>query len=231
MAYNLSNGRILEDPRFLLCKELLHIPFPPDRLPPFSPTISRYMDVTRRANSLKELLSTGVAFQGRKARINTTSVLADVMAGPKKAWIGAVEGMADEKYPSWRTLFHQTGRRLPLEMRKQLEPPSAWQAQRHVFIKALLDWLEATSSPELVAQLSTNLDAVLEFTIFVAREFLLRNYSPEKHQSDVFDQFQLQYLAMDRFVIVSGDPDLTNRTQRSPQATRIMSFEKFLGTL
>jgi hypothetical protein len=51
----------------------------------------------------------------------------------------------------------------------------------------LLDWLGATTFPELVAQMSTRLDAVLEFTIFVAREFLLRNYSLEKHQSDVFD--------------------------------------------
>jgi hypothetical protein len=72
---------------------------------------------------------------------------------------------------------------------------------------------------------------VLEFTVFVAREFLLRNYSPEKHQSDVFDQFQLQYLAFDRFVIVSGDPDLSTRTRNSPQAARIMSFDQFLSNL
>jgi hypothetical protein len=34
----------------------------------------------------------------------------------------------------------------------------------------------------------TRLDAVLDFTIFVAREFLLRNHSLKKHQSDVFDR-------------------------------------------
>jgi hypothetical protein len=61
--------------------------------------------------------------------------------------------------------------------------------------------------------MSMRLDAVLEFTIFVTREFLLSNYSLEKHQSDVFDQFQLQYLAMDKFVIVSGDSDLSTRTK------------------
>jgi hypothetical protein len=71
----------------------------------------------------------------------------------------------------------------------------------------------------------------MEFTIFVVREFLLRDYSLEKHQSDVFDQFQLQYLAMDRFVIVSGDPDLSTRTRQSSRAARIMSFDQFLGTL
>lgn len=231
LAYHLSNGRILEDPRVLLCKELLHIPFPPGQLAPSSRVISRYMDVIRRAKSLEQLLNTGVPYKGLKPRLITTSVLADVMAGPKKAWMAAVEAIADKNYPAWRELFQQTGRRLPPEMRKELELRSAWQAQRPVFIKALLDWLGASTGPELVAQISTRLDAVLEFTIFVAREFLLRNYSLAKHQSDVFDQFQLQYLAMDRFVIVSGDPDLSTRTRQSPQAARIMSFDQFLLTL
>ncbi len=48
LAHRLCNGRILDDPRFLICKELLRIPFPTDQLPPFSPTILRYMDVIRR---------------------------------------------------------------------------------------------------------------------------------------------------------------------------------------
>jgi hypothetical protein len=231
LAYHLSHGRILEDPRSLLCKELLHIPFPSDQLPPFSPTVSRYMDVIRRAASSEQLLNTGVPYKGRKARINTTSVLTGVMAGPKKAWMTAVEQMADETYPAWRQLVQQTGKRLPFEMRKELEPRSAWQMKRPGFITALLDWLGASSRPEVVAEMSARLDAVLEFTIFVAREFLLRNYSLEKHQSDVFDQFQLQYLAFDRFVIVTGDPDLSTRTQRSSQNPRIMSFEQFLQTI
>jgi hypothetical protein len=72
---------------------------------------------------------------------------------------------------------------------------------------------------------------LLEFTIFVAREFLTRNYSLEKHESDVYDQFQLHYLAIDRFVIVSGDSDLSKRASRSCQAERIMSFGKFLESL
>jgi hypothetical protein len=189
------------------------------------------MDVIRRANSLKQLLNTGVPYKGRKARLETTSVLANVMAGPKKAWMAAVEIMADEKCPSWRDLFQKTSRRLPPDVRKELEPRSAWQAQRPVYIKALLDWLGASTDPDVVAEVSARLDAVLEFTIFVAREFLLRNYSLEKHQSDVFDQFQLQYLAMDRFVIVSGDSGLSTRTRQSPQAARIMSFDQFLQTL
>jgi len=230
LAYHVSNGRILEDPRFLLCKEVLHIPFPPDQLPPDPGVISQYMDIIRRANSSKQLL-TGVPYKGRRAGLKTTSVLADIMAGPKRNWMAAVERMADENNPDWRELFQQTGRPLPAEIRKEVESRSRWQAQRPGFIKALLDWLGAMPDPEVVVEMSTRLDAVLEFTIFVAREFLLRNYSLEKHQSDVFDQFQLQYLAMDRFVIVSADPDLSIRTRQSSQADRIMSFEQFLKTL
>jgi hypothetical protein len=230
LAYNVSNGRVLNDPRFLLCKEVLHIPFPPDQLPPSAPVISKYMDVVRRATTMNQLLS-GVSYRGKFARISSTSVLAELMAGPKRQWAAEVEKMADEHYPAWRELFQRTGRRLPLEMRKELAPRSAWQAQRPAFIKALLEWLHAPTGSEVVAEILTRLDAVLEFTIFVAREFLLRNYSLEKHQSDVFDQFQLQYLAMDRFIIVSGDPDLSTRTRQSAQAARIMSFHQFLTSL
>jgi len=215
----------------MICKELLRIPFPADQLPPSSPTISQYMDVIRRANSLEQLLSNSVPYKGRRARLDTTAVLTQVMAGPKKDWMAAVERMADDLYPPWRELLQETGKRLPPEKRGELEPISAWQEQRVVFVKALLDWLGAISDSTMVAELSTRLDAVLDFTIFVTREFLLRNYSPERHQSDVFDQFQLQYLAMDRFVIVSGDPDLSIRTRRSPQSHRIMSFHQFLRTL
>ena len=165
------------------------------------------------------------------ARLDTTTVLADVMAGPKKDWMGALERMADEAYPPWRDLFQRTQRRLPPEMRKELGP--AWQArQRPLFIKALLEWLGACTSPEVMAEVSARLDAVLEFTIFVNREFLLQpNYSLENHQSDIFDMFQLQYLAFDRFVIVSNDSDLSTRTRHSSQADRIMPFDQFLQSL
>jgi hypothetical protein len=47
----------------------------------------------------------------------------------------------------------------------------------------------------------------------------------------VFDQFQFHYLALDGFVLVSHDPDMTKRTSGSAQADRIMSFEMFLQSL
>lgn len=227
-AFHVSGGRVLEDPRFLICKELFKIPPPPVVLPSFSATVKKYMDVVRRASSYDQLLN-GVPYKRQFARLNTTSILTELMAGPKRSWAATTERLADEKYPAWRDHLLATGKRLPPEVRKELEPNSAWDSQRAVFVKALLEWLATDTKPELVAEMSERLDAVLEFTIFVVREFLLRNYSLDKHQSDVFDQFQLQYLAFDRFIIVTSDPDLSVRTRRSPQASRIMSFEKFLA--
>jgi hypothetical protein len=85
------------------------------------------------------------------------------MAGPKRQWVAAVEAMADKEYPEWRDLFRTTGKRLPPDLRREFEPRSAWHAKHPDFIEALLQ---------------------------VTREFLLRNYSAIKHDSDVFDQFQ-----------------------------------------
>jgi hypothetical protein len=231
LAYDLSKGRVLNDPRFLLGQEILRIPFPPEELPPAASMISKYMDVLRRTETINELLTSGIPYKGKCARLESTSILADLMAGPKKNWVDALEKMADGYYPAWRELFKKTGLRLPLEMRRELEPKLAWKEQRYAFVRALLEWLHAPTNQELVTEISIRLDAVLEFAIFVAREFLLRNYSSEKHQSDVFDQFQLQYLAFDRFNIVTRDSDLLTRTQNSPQAARIISFENFLSTL
>lgn len=117
------------------------------------------MDIIRRADSSEQLLK-GLPYKGRMARLDTTTVLAEVMAGPKKDWMGALERMADEAYPAWRDLFQRTQRRLPLEMRKELGP--AWQArQRPLFTKALLEWLGARTAPEVIAEVSARLDACL----------------------------------------------------------------------
>jgi hypothetical protein len=197
--------------------------------------LSKLMDVIRRASSLEQVLK-GVPYKeflykGRRAQLNTTSILTEVMAGPKKDWTAAVERMADETYPQWRELEKQTGRRLPVDMRKEVEQRSTWNAQRRSFVGVLLDWLGAKADPEMVTEMTTRLAAAVEFTTFVAREFLVGNYSPKKHQSDVFDQFQLEYLALDRSIIVTHDPDLSKRIHRSPQAARIMSFDEFLSNL
>ncbi|HEX3153202.1 MAG TPA: hypothetical protein VHV32_01195 [Candidatus Angelobacter sp.] len=229
-AYSMCNGRILEDPRMLLCKEILRIPFPADQMAPASRVIERQMDVVRRGNSLEQLLK-GIPFKGRHIKMNRTSAITQVMAGPKRDWKAAVEKMADEYYPAWREHFKDTGKRVPPEKKRELKPRSTWQPQRAEFIKSLIQWLHADETPALLSDLCKRFDAVLEFTIFISREFLIGNYSLEGHDSDVFDMYQLQYLAMDRFVIVTSDPDLVHRTQHSCQASRILSFDQFFSTL
>jgi len=229
-AFKLSNGRILDEPRRLICKEILRISAPED-MPAFSTVVSRYMDVIRRAKSHRDLVDGRVRYKGLRARVIDTSVLTLVMSGPKETWIGIVEQSATEKYPAWRELFEKSGRRLPIEMRNDLEPRSAWADFAPGIVDGLIRRLGGSPTPDLISELCTRLDAVCEFSLFIAREFLLRNYSVTKHQSDIFDQFQLHHLALDRFVIVTHDPDLTKRTRLSSQVDRIMTFDEFLRTL
>src|SRR5215467_5806508 len=101
------------------------------------------------------------------AGVRTTSVFSDLMCDTKKQWTAAVERMADETYPGWRELFLQTNRRLPPQMRKELEPTSAWHAQRTSFVEGLLNWLGASISSTVIAEVSAKLDAVLDFAVFV----------------------------------------------------------------
>jgi hypothetical protein len=230
LAYHLCRGRILEDPRHLICKELLRIPAPQLTLPTFAPVLRRHMDVIRRAKSFDQLTRDGVSYKWRKAKLNDTTILTKVMADPKLEWMKTVENMADERCPEWRENFRATGKRLPVELAEGLRSRSSWLAMRPTYVKALLAWLGAVKNEQaLVDEIGVRLDAALEFVTFVTREFLLSNYNLEKHQSDVFDHFQLLHLALDRFVIVTADPDLLTRTQKSAQASRIMTFDQFLG--
>jgi hypothetical protein len=229
LAYDLSNGRVLADPRVLVCKEVLRVAAP--TVMPSPLLIGKEMDVIRRANSLDQLLSKGVPYKGRLIGLVSATCFLDDMARPKKTWLTQTRAMATAIYPGWEELFQKTGRRLPLELRKELESRPYWERQRFVFSKSMLQRLGAANTPELVAQFGRNLDAVIEFSIFVVRQILLHNYSVEKHISDVFDQLQLLYLAIDKFVIVSSDADLSIRTRNSSQAARIMSFDQFLRTL
>lgn len=229
LAYDLSKGRVLDDPRVLICKEVLRVA-PPAVMP--SPLLtSKDMDVIRRADSLGQLLSKSVPYKGKLIGLVSATCFLDDMAKPKKSWLANMRAMATAVYPGWEDLFRNTGRRLPLELRKEYAQRPYWDRQRLVFSKGMLRRLGAATNPELVAEFSTRLDAVIEFSCFVARQFLLHNYSIEKHLSDVFDQLQLFYLAIDRFVIVSSDADFLLRTRHSQQAVRIMSFDQFLQTL
>lgn len=228
IAYNLCDGRVLNDPRLLICQEVLGIPFPPEQLPPASKTVRHYLDLVRRSATKDQLLGCTVPFRGRHAGIRDSSILSSLMADPKNSWKESVENFADAIYPGWRECFEKTGSRLPADIRKHVGAMS-WDTQRATFVEGLLKWLGAEANQRNISLMSEKLSAVLAFTIFVTREFLLGKYSLEKHKSDIFDQFQLQYLALDRFIIVSNDPDLLKRTETSSQSQRIVTFKQFLS--
>lgn len=230
LAWRISNGRVLEEPRVLICKELLRIPFPAELGVLDVKVLSRYLDLIRHAESKQQILEGQVRYGQLRAGLQTTAVISALVDGPKKDWIERSEKMADELYPAWREHFEKTGRRLPPEMRREVELRSA-QEERARYGETFLRWLGADVNPESVTAITKRLDAVIEFTLFVGREFLIRNYSPEKHESDVYDQFQLHYLALDGFIVVTGDSNLVKRTRGSSQADRIMSFEQFLKRL
>jgi hypothetical protein len=239
LALNLSNRRILEEPRFLLCREVLRIPFPTALVAPSAKTLSDHLEVVRCAKSREDIEAGCVPVKGLQTRGKgcagfagfRSSVLNDLVAGPKREWLERSEGLASEIYPEWRQHFEEKRKRLPDEMRKRVESRREWESERVKYIEGVLTWLGADPKAKSVADTSRRLDAVLEFTIFVVREFLLRNYNLEKHESDIYDIFQLHYLAVDRFVIVTGDLDLSKRTLNSCQADRIVTFEKFMRGL
>lgn len=238
-ACQLAKARLLEEPTFLLCKEVLRVPFPAKLERPRPELIADYMQVICCADSLEQIRAGRVPVSKLRSKGGGRAgfagvdgpVLKELVAGPKRQWVEGAEMFAGEIYPQWRELFEKTGKRLPDELRREIKSRQAWGREKAKFTEAKLKWLEATTTPELVAQIAKRLDAVLEFTIFMDRELLLGNYNLEKHDSDVYDQFQLHYLAVDRFVIVTEDVRLQERTARSSQAARILSFDQFLQTL
>ena len=235
LAFELSKGRVLEDPRHLICSEVLRVPVPA-RFTLKHEYLTRFLDVARHARSAAEIVQRQVRYKatlthGKGRSGFSPQAITDLVAGPKQTWREQVEDIVTKNYPQWREHFAKTGKRLPPDKRKAHVPWQAWEAQRGVFGKAFLGWVGAANDSESVTEITDRLSAAIEFTMFVAREFLINNYSVEKHESDVYDQFQLHYLAIDRFVMVSGDPDLSKRTSRSPQAARILSFQQFLQSL
>jgi len=229
LAFALSKGRILEEPVALICREVLHVQF--SLTAPAEEVIRQHLDIIRRATTLQQILQSRVPFGRGMAGLKTTSAIDRVVGGLKKEWVEAIEQIATDYYPSWRELFEREGRRLPRNMRKSLKVPSTVAARKRRLAEYFLSWLGAAAGPSDIDFAIKKLDASLEFANFVLREFLIGNYNPANRDSDVYDHFQLRYLAMDRFVIVTEDSDLTKRTGQSSQADRILTFEQFLRTL
>lgn len=238
LACNLSKGRIHEEPRFLLCKEVLRVPFPAALVPVPPELLADYLTIVRRAGSREEILANRVPAKGLRAGKGHSgfagfepSLFEELLDGPKRDSLKRKENFADRVYPRWREHFQETGKRLPDEMRQEIETRLDSDAERVEYCEIILRAFGATAGPESVADIAKRLNAALEYTAFVAREHLTRNYNLEKNKSDVYDNIQLHYLAMDRFVIVSEDRNLRTRTARSSQARRIMSFDEFLKSL
>ncbi|MGA3178391.1 MAG: hypothetical protein ABSE19_13730 [Candidatus Acidiferrum sp.] len=237
LACQLSKGRIHEEPRVLFCKEVLRMSFPHPQLP--IELISDYLTVVRLAKSMQDILAKRV----RVNRLMTKGLghsgfsgfgpagIELLVSGPKNSWKEIIENLATDNFPSWREHFQQTGKRLPDELRRDAEVRLNSHTERLKLAASFLQWLNGSTEPTSVEEVAKRLDAVIELTLFVLREFLLREYNLEKHDSDVYDQFQLYYLLLDRFVIVSADSDLTKRTIRSTQKDRILPFEAFLQKL
>jgi hypothetical protein len=240
LAIQISRGHILDDPRVLIRRELFGIMSPSHDLPDLvPPVIEDYVHVVSCAHSFEDLLNGRVRVhklktkgQGHSGHSGVQpSVVRNLVSGPKDSWKAIIENLASTNYPSWREDFQQTGKRLPDDLRKNLEARLASPPERLRFVEAFMEWLGATPEMISLTEMAARLDAVLEFSSFALREFLLRQYNLEKHDSDVYDQFQLHHLAMDRFVLVSEDSDMVTRTARSSQRDRIVSFDAFLRSL
>ena len=89
-ALTLSRGRILEDPKFLICTKVLGAEFPAKLVRPSANLIAHYMDIVRRARTLEEILKCRVPYKNGRRGFPDTSPLKDLMDGPKKQWIGHI---------------------------------------------------------------------------------------------------------------------------------------------
>jgi len=234
LAWELSKGRVLDEPRVLLCRHLLRRPFP---LEPISKNaLSSLMKVTCLANSQEEILERRVPYKrlmyrGKRLAGIDTTLIDNLMAGPKEQWVKQIETQLTEIYPNWCEHLQKTGLRLPEELRIRLESSEVWDLSRLKFSESILVWLGADADHPSPSEFAHRIDAVLRFTFWVLRESLLCRYAYDQHESDIYDQFQLHYLAAERYVFVTNDQKLRNRTSEFSQADRILSFEQFLKTL
>jgi hypothetical protein len=114
LAMRLSNGRVLEEPRLLICADVLKVPFPASipRLP--VRTLIEHMQVIRRAQSLKQVHEGFIRWKSRYAKLQSTNAVRNVVTLVKQRWIQQVHQFADGVFPEWRNCYAETGHRLPL---------------------------------------------------------------------------------------------------------------------
>lgn len=230
-VWELSRGRVLDEPRVLLCRDLFHANFPYE--PISAGALSKLTNVVCLADTLDDLREARVSYKSciyhakRKAGVDTR-LISDLMIGPKRDWIRQITSLLTDIYPEWRTYSEKTQFHIPPDLRRRLEPSDVWLRTRHKFSESILEWLRIDGSNFNPAEFAMKIDAVISFTIWVLQESLLRKYAFENHESDIYDQFQLHYLANENYVFVTNDKKLRGRTASSAQAGRILSFDQFL---
>jgi hypothetical protein len=89
LAWRLSNGRILEEPRFLLCAEVLGVPFPPELVPPSANVLFLHLDILRRAKMPRRDSRKPCALQGKGRRRVPNLGRQRLLATPKSHLEGA----------------------------------------------------------------------------------------------------------------------------------------------
>ena len=166
-------------------------PFPIRHSSP-SARSSTHLTVIRRERSLFRLLEGPVPWRhGFAVQLGTATAPKEVVDGVKNEWTRQVEAFTDGIYPEWRTHFDQKRRRVPPDIRREFKPEARWAPQDSYFVESFLRWLGAKPEPQLLSEMTARLDAVVRFTRFVVRQFVIGEYSLAQNDSDVFDQFQL----------------------------------------
>ncbi len=225
----------------MICKEVLRVPFPSAEVPLPVDVLADHIHIVCCAKSFADILEGRVLVnrlrtKGRGHRGFSgfqPAILNELVSGPKNLWKENIENFASGIYPTWREHFQKTRRRLPDALRRDLKIRLVSAVEKLRFAETIVRWLGGSMEPAALDEMKKRLDAVLEFTTYVLREFLTRDYKLENHDSDVYDQFQLHYLAMDRFVLVSEDSDMATRTSGSTQIGRkseLFSVRRFAFT-
>lgn len=138
LAFQLSKGRILEDPTFLLCEEVLRVPFPAKLERPRPEVIADYMHVVCCADSLEQIRAGRVPVSKLRTKGGgqagfaglTSAVVKELLAGPKSEWVKGCETFVGEIYPEWRDHLKRTGKRLLNQKREELKSRDAWDAEK-----------------------------------------------------------------------------------------------------
>lgn len=148
LACQLSKGRNLEEPRSLICKEVLRVPFPSGEVPLPVDILADHIHVVSYAKSLEEILQARVPVsQLRTKGLGhrgfsgfQPSVLNDLVSGPKNSWKENIENFASALYPTWREHFQENRKRLPEALRKDLKVRLVSEVEKLRFAETIVRW-------------------------------------------------------------------------------------------